>query len=89
MAISKLDHLSLPKLPPLPAGQLVVNKETWDILVNYIEAQTSTINALISTVESFYKLQDFRDESINLKTNTLVSEVAEIAKALEGEFVDD
>lgn len=89
MAISELDGLKLPELPPLPAGQLVVNKETWDILVKYIEAQTSTINALITTVESFYRLQDFRDGNANLKINTLTSEVAEIAKALEGEFVDE
>lgn len=86
---NKIDDLRLPELPELTAGYLVVQKEAWKILTDYIKAQTSTINALIDAVESLAKLQDIRATAVNSQVRTLGSEVADIAKALEGAYVDE
>lgn len=86
---NKIDDLRLPELPELTAGYLVVQKEAWKTLTDYIKAQTSTINALIDTVESLAKLHDIRATATNSQIKTLGSEVADIAKALEGAYVDE
>jgi hypothetical protein len=86
---NKINDLRLPELPELTAGYLVVQKEAWEILTNYIKAQTSTINALIDTVESLTRLHDIRATSVNLQIKTLGSEVADIAQALEGAYIDE
>lgn len=86
---NKIDDLRLPELPELTAGYLVVQKEAWKTLTDYIKAQTSTINALIDVVESLAKLQDIRATAVNTQVKTLGNEVADIAKALEGAYVDE
>ena len=86
---NKIDDLRLPELPELTAGYLVVQKEAWKILTDYVKAQTSTINALIDTVESLAKLHDIRATVVNNQVKTLGAEVAEIAQALEGAYIDD
>lgn len=87
--MKKLESLRLPALPELTSGYLVIQKDAWKVLTDYISAQTSTINALIYAVDSLSKLHDIRAFSTNAKVTTLASEVAEIAQALEGAYVDE
>lgn len=88
-SIKHVEHLNLPNLPELSAGYLVIQKEAWRTLTGYIEAQTSTINALIDTVESLAKLHDIRAEATSKTVSRLNFEVAEIARALEGAYEDE
>jgi hypothetical protein len=87
--VNKVDDLRLPEMPELTAGYLVVQKEAWSILTNYIKDQTSTINSLIDLVKSLAKLHDVEFEALKTQITTLSSEAADIAKALEGAYVDE
>ena len=85
---SSMEQLAIPNIPELSGGYLIIQKEAWKTLTDYISAQTSTINALIETVDSLAKLQDVRAEATAKQIHTLASEVATIAQALEGAYVD-
>ena len=87
--VNKVDDLRLPEMPELTAGYLVVQKEAWSILTSYVKAQTSTINSLIELTESLANLQDVQFKALKEQINTLSSEIADIAKALEGAYVDE
>jgi hypothetical protein len=84
-----LKDLRLPALPELTSGYLVVQKEAWKVLTDYVAMQTSTINALIDAVDSLAKLHDLRAAATSSQVKTLTTEVAEIAQALEGAYVDE
>ena len=84
-----LKDLCLPALPELTSGYLVVQKEAWKVLTEYVAMQTSTINALVNTVESLAKLHDVRAAATTSQVKTLATEVAEIAQALEGAYADE
>lgn len=87
--MKSLESLHLPALPELTSGYLVIQKDAWELLTRYINAQTSTINALIDSVKSLSKLHDKQALNTDTKVSTLASEVAEIAQALEGAYVDE
>jgi hypothetical protein len=84
-----LDNLNLPELPELTAGYLVVREDAWKTLTDYVNRQTSTINALITTVKSLAKLHDIRADATKVDISTLSAEVAAIARALEGAYIDE
>ena len=86
---NSMEQLTLPNIPELSGGYLIIQKEAWKTLTDYIGAQTSTINALIETVDSLAKLQDVRAEATAKQIHKLASEVATIAQALEGAYVDE
>ena len=84
-----LSELKVPELPKLTNGFVVVQEAAWNHLVKYVQCQTETINALIITVESINKLHALTNEKHNFDISKIQSELSDIAKALEGEFVDE
>lgn len=87
--MEKIPKLSFPELPTLQSGEVVITKQTWSALIKYINALTSTTNALINAIETSVKLQDMRDIRTSNQIKTLQSEIAQIAQALEGAYVDE
>lgn len=85
----KLDNLKLPALPELNAGYIVVQKEAWTTLTEYVRLQTSTINALTDTVKSLENLCNLRAVATDNRLQRLEHELAEIAQALEGVYIDE
>lgn len=79
----------MPALPELPAGQLIVQRTTWSRLLNYVIAQTSTINALTQALQELSNLHDTQFTNIQERVNRLDSELSEIAQALEGVYEND
>ena len=87
--VDTVPPLQLPDLPKLSGGYLIIQQEAWNEITAYISAQTSTINSLIDAVKSLAKLHDLRAQDTSEKLKKLNSEVADIAKALEGAYTDD
>lgn len=78
----------IPELPKLSAGYLVLREDAWNILLNYIAAQSSTINALADTVTQLQSLLDLRYNNLKHADTVLESKLTVIAQALEGELTD-
>ena len=85
----KLDDLKLPALPELNAGYVVIQKEAWTAVTDYVRLQTSTINALTVAVKSLENLCNLRAVATDNHLIKLEYELAEIAQALEGVYIDE
>lgn len=84
--MNPLEPVQLPELPKLNAGYVVVQNAAWKTLIDYVNAQTSTINALARTVSALSNLMALNKAGADIHLKTLSSEISEIAKALEGAY---
>lgn len=87
--MSKLDTLQIPDTHLLKESCRIVPDEAWQSLVNYILAQTSTINSVLDTLKNMSRLQDSRYVKICKDVETLSVAMSEIAQALEGVYSDE
>ena len=85
----EIESLKLPELPKLNAGYVTVSEQVLSQLIEYINAQTSTINSLINLVASLEKLDDNRYRAHIKKYEELTAKVQQLALALGGVYANE
>ena len=85
----EIENLKIPPLPKLNAGYVAVSEDVLTQLVNYVNAQTSTINTLIELVKSLENLDDKRYAAHIKNYEALNSKVQHLALALGGVYANE
>lgn len=88
MYIRNLDEVKIPSLPKLTNGFVVVQEPAWNTLIEYVQKQTDTINAIIELLKSSTDLNNKNNKRLQDEIETIAKEVSDIASALEGAYED-
>lgn len=85
----ELESLKLPELPKLNAGYVAIQESVLTQLINYINAQTSTINSLSELVRSLEALDTQRYNAHIKNYERLNLTVQQLALALGGVYANE